>query len=248
MKIRNLPWACLRGERPVQTGLNWSFIGPQIPRLWRTEDRTTVFGPLRSWEFAVLIGLGPVQSRSFSGYKTRLPNTTWYYNQRRLPTPTYKQGDMVYLDALDIKTTRPSHKLSHRRLGPFPIEKRVSHNAYNKLCLPFSMRHLHPVFNIIKLTAAPTNPIPGCHPTLPPPPEIIEGEEEYLVEEILDSKMFQGKLKFKIKWEGYGPEHDSWEYAAEVHAPERVADFYQKNPAAPRKFEPPPSHKFCSNH
>ena len=76
MKIRNLPWACLRGERPVQTSLNRSFIGPQIPRLWRTEDRTAVFGPLRSWEFAVLIGLGPVQSRSFSGYKTGLPNTS----------------------------------------------------------------------------------------------------------------------------------------------------------------------------
>ncbi len=46
-----------------------------------------------------------------------------YYNQRPLPTPTYEQGDMVYLDASDIKTTCPSHKLSHRRLGPFPVEK-----------------------------------------------------------------------------------------------------------------------------
>ena len=52
------------------------------------------------------------------------------------------------------------------------------------------MRRLHPVFNIVKLTAAPDDPIPGRHLTLPPPPEIIEGEEEYLVQEILDSKMF----------------------------------------------------------
>jgi len=62
-------------KRPVQTSLNRSFTGPQIPRLWRTEDRSPVFGLLRSWEFAVLIGLGPVQSRFFSGYKTGLPNT-----------------------------------------------------------------------------------------------------------------------------------------------------------------------------
>jgi hypothetical protein len=158
-----------------------------------------------------------------------------YYNQRRLPTPTYEPGDMVYLDASDVKTTRPSHKLSHWRLGPFPVERRVSRNAY-RFRLPFSMRRLHLVFNVIKLTTAPTDPIPGRHPTLPPPPEIIEGEEEYLVEEILDSKMFRGKLKFKIKWEGYGPEHDSWEYAAEVHAPERIADFYRKHPAAPRQI------------
>jgi hypothetical protein len=98
------------------------------------------------------------------------------------------------------------------------------------------MRRLHPVFNVVKLTSAPTNPIAGRRTTLLPPPEVIEGEEEYLVAEILDSKMFCGRLKFKIKWEGYGPEYDSWEYATEVHAPERVADFYQKHPATPRQI------------
>jgi hypothetical protein len=158
-----------------------------------------------------------------------------YYNQRRLPTPIYKTGDLVYLDASDISTTRPSRKLSHRQLGPFPVERQVSQNAY-RLRLPFSMRRLHPVFNVVKLTAAPADPIAGRHPSPPPPPEVIDGEEEYLVAEILDSKMFRGRLKFKIKWEGYGPEHDSWEYAAEVHAPEKVADFYRKNPAAPRQI------------
>jgi hypothetical protein len=159
-----------------------------------------------------------------------------YYNQRRLPTLTYVAGDMVYLDASDIQTTRPSWKLSHRRLGPFPIERRVSRNAY-RLWLPFSMRRLHPVFNVVKLTPSPADPIAGRHPTLPPPPEVIEGEEEYLVKKILDSKMFCGRLKFKIKWEGYGPGHDSWEYATEVHASERVLEFYQKNPAAPRQIQ-----------
>jgi len=98
------------------------------------------------------------------------------------------------------------------------------------------MRRLHPVFNVVKLTPSPADPIAGRHPTLPPPPELVEGEEEYLVEEILDSKMFRGKLKFKIKWEGYGTEHDSWEYATEVHAPERITEFYRKNPAAPRQI------------
>jgi hypothetical protein len=158
-----------------------------------------------------------------------------YYNQRRLPAPVYKPDDLVYLDASDIKTTRPSRKLSHRRLGPFPVERQVSRHAY-RLCLPFPMRRLHPVFNVVKLTSAPADPIAGRRTTLPPPPEVVEGEEEYLVAEILDSKMFRGRLKFKIKWEGYGPEHDSWEYASEVHAPERVADFYQRHPAAPRQI------------
>jgi hypothetical protein len=90
-----------------------------------------------------------------------------YYNQRRLPTPVYKPGDLVYLDASDIKTTRPSWKLSHRRLGPFPIERQVSRNAY-RLQLPFPMRRLYPVFNIVKLTTAPVRglPVPLFGPNL----------------------------------------------------------------------------------
>jgi len=155
-------------------------------------------------------------------------------------------GDMVYLDALDISTTCLSQKLSHRRLGPFPVDRQVSQHAY-KLWLPFSMRHLHLVFNVVKLTTAPASPITGHHPTPPPPLEVIGEVEEYLVAEILDSEMFRRRLKFKIKWEGYGPEHDSWEYAAEVHTPEQVADFYRKHLAAPRQMRPSPSHKFLSN-
>ena len=42
-----------------------------------------------------------------------------YYNQKRTPAPEFKAGDMVFLDASDIQTTQPSHKLSHHKLGPF---------------------------------------------------------------------------------------------------------------------------------
>jgi len=38
---------------------------------------------------------------------------TQYYNQKRTPAPMYKPGDQVHLDTSDIKTTRPSPKLSH---------------------------------------------------------------------------------------------------------------------------------------
>ena len=95
------------------------------------------------------------------------------------------------------------------------------------------MSRLHPVFNVVKLTPAPPDPIIGRHPPRQPPPVLVDGEEEYEVEEILDSKMFRGRLRYKIKWEGYGPEHNTWEYAAEVHSPKLVAEFYRKNPGAP---------------
>ena len=155
-----------------------------------------------------------------------------YYNRRRSPTPVYQPGDKVYLDASDIQTTRPSKKLAHRRLGPYLVERRVGLNAYH-LCLPVSLQRLHPVFNVVKLTPAPPDPIPGWKSAPPPPPELIDGEEHYEVETILNSCMFWRKLQYLIKWEGYGTEHNSWEYKEDISADELIADFHRQNPGAP---------------
>ena len=158
-----------------------------------------------------------------------------YYNRTRALAPEYQPGDKVYLDASDIQTTRPSKKLSHRRLGPFPIVRKVGNSAY-RLKLPPSMSRLHPVFNVVKLTPAPEDPILGRRPHLPPPPEIIQGEEEWIVEEILDSRVINRKLRYLIKWEGFGIEHNSWEPYDDVHAPDLIADFHWKHPGAPRQI------------
>ena len=53
-----------------------------------------------------------------------------YYNCKRTLALEYQPGDLVYLDSSDIQTTRPSQKLSHQRLGPFPIKKQVGNSAY----------------------------------------------------------------------------------------------------------------------
>jgi len=122
----------------------------------------------------------------------------WYYNRKRTPAPMYKPGDRVYLDASDIKTTRPSPKLSHHRLGPFKIERQVGPLAYC-LKLPHGMRQLHPVFNVVKLSAAPEDPILGRKLQAPPPPIVVDGEEEWEVEEILDSHWHWRRFQFLVK-------------------------------------------------
>jgi hypothetical protein len=151
---------------------------------------------------------------------------TRYYNHRRSPAPEYKPGDHVYLDASDIQTTRPSRKLSHRRLGPFEVIEKVSNLAY-RLQLPPSLHRLHPVFNMVKLTPAPKDPIPGRKTVPPPFPEIVDGEEEWVVEEILDSRMINRKLRYLVKWKDFGIEHNSWEPWDNVHAPDLVTEFYR---------------------
>src|SRR6266446_10610941 len=49
--------------------------------------------------------------------------------------------------------------------------------------------------------------------------------------------MFQRRLQYLVKWEGYGTEGNTWEYAEHVNnAPERVVEFHRRNPAAPRRI------------
>src|ERR1700679_158723 len=45
------------------------------------------------------------------------------------------------------------------------------------------------------------------------------------------------KLQFLIRWEGYSPAHDSWEDAADVHAPEKLEEYYQRKRTAIRALE-----------
>jgi len=104
-------------------------------------------------------------------------NMKKYYDRRRTPALVFNPGDKVFLDASDIRTTRPSQKLSHQRLGPFVVERWIGPMAY-RLKLPHWMKQLHPVFNVVKLTPAPDDPIPGRKLTDHPPPIIINGEPE----------------------------------------------------------------------
>jgi len=68
----------------------------------------------------------------------------------------------------------------------------------------------------------------------PPLSELIDGKEEHIVEKILNSRMFQQRLQYLIKWEGYRTKHNIWKYSEKINnAPEKIADFYTKNPAAP---------------
>jgi len=156
-----------------------------------------------------------------------------YYNRRRTPALVFNPGDKVFLDASDIRTTRPLQKLSHRQLGPFVVERRIGPIAYY-LKLPHRMKQLHPVFNVVKLTPAPDDPITGWKMENHPLPIIIDREAEWEVEEILDSRWYRRRFQYLIKWKGYGHEHNSWGSASEVSAPELTTEFHRKHPGALR--------------
>ena len=140
----------------------------------------------------------------------------------------------MFLDASDIKTTRPSQKLAHQFLGPYPVLAKVRRHTY-KLGLPPSMSRLHPVFNVVKLLPAPDDPIPGRQAD-PLPPDLIDGEEHFELEAILDSHFQRNRLEYLIKWKGYGYEHNSWVLERDMVAQDLVAKFHRDHPSAPRRI------------
>jgi hypothetical protein len=152
---------------------------------------------------------------------------TMYYNHRCEPAPVFAPGDKVWLDGSDIATNRPSSKLSHRCLGPFVIEACVGLGAY-RLALPPHFCHLHPIFPVVKLSPVPPDPILGQQPAPPPPTTLVDGEEEYEVEAILDSRMRYNQLEYLVKWKGYDESHNQWEVHTQVHAKPKIAQFHRK--------------------
>src|SRR3979490_2426959 len=108
---------------------------------------------------------------------------------RRLPAPEFTIGSSAFVKAQFFRTTRPSKKLPEKFLGPFEIIARAGTHSYT-LRLPDNMRAVHLVFHISMLEPAPLNIIPNRVQS-PPPPIEINGDIEYEIAEILDSKVDQ---------------------------------------------------------
>jgi hypothetical protein len=98
------------------------------------------------------------------------------------------------------------------------------------------MSRLHPVFPVVKLMPAPMDPIPGRWSNPPSDPVLVDGEEHYEVEAILDSRVFRWQLQYLVQWKGYNYEHNSWENAVDVHSPLLVDKFYSTHLGAPRQI------------
>ncbi|MBW0551073.1 hypothetical protein O181_090788 [Austropuccinia psidii MF-1] len=154
-----------------------------------------------------------------------------YADENRASPPDFNSGHMVWLSSKNIKSTRPTKKLSERWLGPFIILKEVSTHAYH-LKLPSQWKSIHPVFHISLLEPVKTSKIPNWHQE-PPPPIIIEEEEEWEVSQILDSKLKRGKLWYLVDLKGFSKdsERSTWEATENLeNFPELVKDFHSLYP------------------
>lgn len=151
----------------------------------------------------------------FENLKATRESMAKYYDRKYPPEPEYKVGDLVILDAQNIKSKRPTCKLAPKSYGPFPVLRVGTSTCTMDLAARWN---IFPVFHVSLLE-------PYCRSVRPsrkqerPPPEDIEGELEYEVEEIIGSKKQssgkrarkQQRVIYLIKWLGYPENECSWE-------------------------------------
>ena len=188
---------------------------------------------LRARDFAVnLEELHEVLRTQISAAQKRYSDSA---NSRRESPPIFSPGDKVYVSADHIRTTRPTRKLSERFLGPFEVLTKVSNQSYS-IRLSQDLRGVHPVFHVSQLEPYSENTIPNRVQS-PPPPVEIDGELEWEVEAILDSKRDKRyrscPLRYLVKWVGYegSSEEQTWTPAVDLeNAAELVEAFHAQHP------------------
>jgi len=151
-----------------------------------------------------------------------------FADRKREKGEEYRVGDLVLLSMKDLKWQmkgRRSEKLTERFVGPYKIKGIISSNAV-ELELPKSIR-IHPVVNVSRVQLYKPQ-VEGQKKT-PPKPVIIEGEEEFKVEKILNKRIVWGKEKFLVQWKGYMAEEDMWESRENLgNVKELVEEFERK--------------------
>jgi hypothetical protein len=90
----------------------------------------------------------------------------------------------VWLEGRHLRTNQPTAKLTPKRHGLFKVVQVMSPGNY-RLKLP-TQWSIHDVFHTDLLTPYRETPTHGANYQRPPP-DLVEGVEEYEVERVLDS-------------------------------------------------------------
>ena len=120
-----------------------------------------------------------------------------YTDKRRSEVNEYKVRDLVMLSTKDLKyqiVRKRTEKLPERFVGPYKVQKIVSSNAV-KLELPSTVK-IHPVVNVSKIQCY-VGQVEGQRKEQLAP-VIIEGEEEWEVERILNKQKIREKNKYLV--------------------------------------------------
>ena len=95
---------------------------------------------------------------------------------------------------------------------------------------------IHPVFHVSLLELYKRR---ADNPNLSeyPLPELIEDEEEYLVEQILQKRTRKGVKEYLVRWAGYPPEYDQWVPEQDMEGSEELRDAFEQQDSQKQKLQ-----------
>jgi len=170
-----------------------------------------------------------------------------YYDRKATEQPSIEVGDLVMLNAKNIRTKRPSKKLSLKLEGPFKVVEKKGSRPYK---LEISPRwKIHPVCHVSLLDPYQASNRPDLEQP-PQDPEDIDGDLEWEVERIIKSEIISytrkvrgrneqmKELRYFVKWKGCAEDENTWEPPEGMkNAQEEVERFHRENPEIPRQKE-----------
>ena len=129
-------------------------------------------------------------------------------DRSRKEAEEYRVGNKILISMKDFSMElmkRATKKLMEKFIGPYVVRKIVSKNAV-ELELPALLR-IHLVVNVKRIVKY-RKQVKGQKKILLPSVE-VDGEKEYVVEEILDKQERKGKTKYLVKWKEYTVEENT---------------------------------------
>src|SRR6266702_4072077 len=145
-------------------------------------------------------------------------------------TPKYREGDYMWLEGRHLRTNQPTAKLAPKRHGPWPIVQVMAPVNYRfKLPTQWSV---HDIFYMDLLTPYRETDLHGSNYSRLAP-DLVDNKEEYKVKKILDARQFSRgqKKQYLVKWKGYPDSDNEWVDKRNIHTPEAIKEFENRNSA-----------------
>ncbi len=143
----------------------------------------------------------------------------------------FNVGDKAFLRTKNYlsgeKKFRPKKKLAAKWAGPFDIIQKISETAY-RLKLPPQWK-IHDVFHVANLWPAQITDEFKMREKTQPPPDLIDGIEEYEVEAILKKRTNKNRgnrVEYLVQWRGH-PDDVSWESEENVKNCQDLLDKFE---------------------
>ena len=145
------------------------------------------------------------------------------------------------LDARNLKTNRPSKKLSQKAWGPFRVTKVYRNRAVRVDGLP---PEIYPVFPVVYVRHYKKSDRPQTYQSEHEQRWTVtkQGEEPWVLEEVLGSKKKHGQIVYLMKWKGddkiYEDPWENWHMLEQ--AVEMVKEYHvkEKKKRRPRPMDP----------